>query len=476
MTDRPLILLHGWNDEGSSFERLAGHLHRRLGGARIQRIAIGDYLSKDDALRFDDLQAALDRAWTERGLPRDTASVDVIVHSTGGLVIRDWLARHFPPDAAPVKHLVMLAPANFGSPLAHLGRSMLGRVANGFFSRQAGQAALETGAGILRGLELASPYSWDLAMRDRFAEGDGMYAPGRVLCTVLCGNSGYGGIRAVANEEGGDGTVRLSTANLNCARVRIAFREELREEGREKVRVTVPEVVEYRPSIGRTAFRILDGLHHSAIKLDDTYSQLSQARRGALDLIERALGIEDAAFDDFCDECEQANRQLTRQPGERRGKPGFQNTVVRVHDQFDVPVEDYLIEFYDPRDNRSDGGGLARTIHEEAIRKVHSYQADTSLRSLYIDTVRLYDAVARAGTQLGMSITAEPMLEEDEQAARHTPVGFRTLADEDIDDLRLDDTQLTEFFQPHRTLLVDICLHRSQAANVFRLNEHRAGS
>ncbi len=470
MTDRPLILLHGWNDEGSSFERLAGHLRTRLGAARIQRIAIGDYLSKDDALRFDDLQAALDRAWSAHGLPRDTASVDVIVHSTGGLVIRDWLARHFAPDAVPVKHLVMLAPANFGSPLAHLGRSMLGRVANGFFSRQAGQAVMETGAGILRGLELASPFSWELAMRDRFAEGDGMYAPGRVLCTVLCGNSGYGGIRAVANEEGGDGTVRLSTANLNCARVRIAFREEAREGGR----VTVPEVVDYRPSSGRTAFRILDGLHHSAIKLDDAYGQLSQARREALTLIERALSIEDAAFDDFCDECEQANRRLTRRPGERRGKPGFQNTVVRVRDQFDVPVEDYLIEFYDPRDNRPDGGGLARTIHEEAIRKVHPCQADASLRSLYIDTARLCDAVARAGTQLGMSITAEPMLEEDERAARHTPVGFRTLADEDIDDLCLDDAKLAEFFQPHRTLLVDICLHRSQATNVFRINERRS--
>ncbi|MFP4262215.1 MAG: hypothetical protein ACLFRS_02555 [Halomonas sp.] len=362
MSDRPLVMLHGWNDEGRSFERLVGHLRKRLGPERIQRIAIGDYLSKDDCLRFDDLQAALDRAWTRHDLPREPASVDVIVHSTG-----------------------------------------------------------------------------------------------------------YGGIRAVANEEGGDGTVRLSTANLNCARVRIAFREEARGEGR----VTVPEMWDYRPSSGRCAFRILDGIDHSAIKLDAAESRLSRAQRDTLTLIERALTVEDAGFIDFCDECEAENRRLTRGPGERRGKPGFQNTVVRVRDQFDVPVEDYLIEFYDSRDDRRDGGGLARAIHEEAIRKVHNYRADASLRSLYIDTARLCDAVARAGTQLGMSITAEPMLEEDEQDARHTPVGFRTLADEDIDDLRLDDAQLAEFFQPHRTLLVDICVHRSQADNVFRLNESR---
>ncbi len=465
MSDRPLVLLHGWNDEGKSFERLVGHLRKRLGAGRIQRIAIGDYLSKDDALRFDDLQAALDRAWTLHGLPRDVASVDLVVHSTGGLVIRDWLVRHFSPDKAPVKHLVMLAPANFGSPLAHMGRSMLGRITNGFFSRQAGQAVLETGANILRGLELASPFSWELAMRDRFAAGESMYAPGRMLCTVLCGNTGYGGIRSLANEEGGDGTVRLATANLNCGHMQIAFREKERDAGR----VTVPEVVDYRQSSGRCAFRILDGLDHSAIKLDAAESRLSRGQRDTLALIERALTVDDDAFGDFCDECDAANQALTRQPGDRRGKAGFQNTVVRVRDQFDVPVEDYLIEFYDP--NRPDGGGLARTIHESAIRKVHNYQADTSLRSLYIDTARLYDAVERADTRLGMSITAEPMLDEDEHNARHTPAGFRTLADEDIEDLCLDVDQLRALFQPHRTLLVEICLHRSQADNVFRLSE-----
>ncbi|PAU76628.1 esterase/lipase family protein [Halomonas salipaludis] len=465
MSDRPLVLLHGWNDEGKSFERLVGHLRKRLGAGRVQRIAIGDYLSKDDALRFDDLQAALDRAWTLQGLPRDAASVDLIVHSTGGLVIRDWLVRHFAPDAAPVKHLVMLAPANFGSPLAHVGRSMLGRITNGFFSRQSGQAVMETGANILRGLELASPYSWELAMQDRFVAGAGMYGPGRVLCSVLCGNTGYGGIRALANEEGGDGTVRLATANLDCAHVNIVFREELRDSGR----VTVPEMVDYRQASGRCAFRILDGLDHSAIKLDAAESRLSQGQQETLALIERALTIDDDGFDAFCDECDATNQALTRQPGERRGKPGFQNTVVRVRDQFEMPVADYLIEFYDP--NRPDGGALARTIHEAAIRKVHNYRADTSLRSLYIDTNRLCEAVERANTRLGMSITAEPMLDEDEQNARYTPVGFRTLADEDIEDLCLDVDQLRSLFQPHRTLLVEVCLHRSQADNVLRLSE-----
>jgi pimeloyl-ACP methyl ester carboxylesterase len=466
MSRRPLIILHGWNDEGSAFDRLAGHLRQRLGTDRIHRIAIGDYLSKDDALRFDDLQAALDRAWRDHGLSREPGSADAIVHSTGGLVIRDWLDRHFAADAYPVKHLVMLAPANFGSPLAHLGRSMLGRIANGFFSRQDGQSVMETGAGILRGLELASAYSWDLAERDRFADDTGPFAPGRTLCTVLCGNIGYAGIRSMANEAGGDGTVRLSTANLNCARVDIAFREKLRD----GVPVTVPKVGDYREAGGRTAFCILDGLHHSAIKLDAPLSRLGKAQRRALERIERALTLEDGEFADFCDDCDAVSEALTRQPGRRGGKPGFQNTVVRVRDQFDVAVDEYLIEFYDPRVGQKDGGTLARRMHEDVLQDVHRYGADASLRSLYLDTHGLFKAVAEANGELGMSITAEPVL-EDQERARERPVGFRTLADEDIEDLCLDEAKLKTLFRPHRTLLVDVCLHRSQAANVFRLRE-----
>lgn len=465
MATRPLIMLHGWNDNGDSFDRLAGHLRRRLASPEIELVSICSYLSKSDDLRFDDLQAALERAWTKRQLPRDPASVDVIVHSTGGLVIRDWLQRHFAPDASPVKHLVMLAPANFGSPLAHVGRSVLGRVANGFFSRQEGQAVFETGTRILQGLELASPFSWELAMLDRFADDIGMYAPGRTLCTVLVGNTGYSGIRSVANEEGGDGTVRISTTNLNCAYVHIDFSEQERE-GRSR---TVPTLTARQLSAGRTAFRIVNRLDHSAIKLDVPASNFSNAQKEALELIARALTVGDADFEAFCDECDQANNTLTRNSDSNRGKPGYQNTLVRVRDQFAVPVTDYMIEFYDPRRDQRDGGRLARAIHEQAIRDVHCYKADASFRSLYIDTLKLHAEVGRAGTELGFSITANPMLGEGD-----TVVGFNTFADEDIEDLCLDRDQLAEFFQPHRSLLVDIELQRTQAPTVFQLRDPKA--
>ena len=111
---------------------------------------------------------AMKVAWCDKGLPRDRRSVDMVVHSTGALIARNWMTTFFKPDMNPVWNLVMLAPANFGSPLAHKGRSLIGRGAKGEgWSMQVGQH-------LLRDLEIASRFSWELAMRDRFAGSRGM--------------------------------------------------------------------------------------------------------------------------------------------------------------------------------------------------------------------------------------------------------------------------------------------------------------
>ena len=56
--------------------------------------------------------------------------IDVACHSTGALVVRSWLALRRETQRqlnlssdCPVEHLLMFAPANFGSDLAKLGQS-----------------------------------------------------------------------------------------------------------------------------------------------------------------------------------------------------------------------------------------------------------------------------------------------------------------------------------------------------------------
>ena len=124
-------------------------LRRARLGREVSIVSLADYVSMEDEVRFDDVAEAMDVAWRRHGLPRGKGVVDAIVHSTGGLVIRDWLQRHCTPARAPVKHLVMLAPANFGSHLAHKGRSFIGRVYKGFVAKKPEGRAFETGTHIL---------------------------------------------------------------------------------------------------------------------------------------------------------------------------------------------------------------------------------------------------------------------------------------------------------------------------------------
>src|SRR5690606_36277832 len=91
-------------------------------------------------------------------------------------------------------------------------------------------------------------------------------------------------IRAVANKPGSDGTVRVSTANLNAARLDLAFPA---GSGDPETRL--------RQSAGQSAFGVMDGEDHSTVALK---------RRGPKDLatfdwICDALKVTDGTFEDW---------------------------------------------------------------------------------------------------------------------------------------------------------------------------------
>ena len=463
MAERPVVLIHGWSATSEGLEPLAALVRAQL-GTKISVVRLADYLSMEDEVRFDDLVSAMDRAWDTEGLPRTKGSVDALVHSTGGPVVRDWLDRNFEPDESPLMHLVMLAPANFGSPLAHKGRAFVARVLKGFIAKKPEGEPFETGAQILKGLELASPYTWDLAHRDRFGAGGTRYQPGNVLCTVLVGNTGYRGIRSIANEPGSDGTVRISTANLNCVRVSASFPAHP-----ERPDVGHDVDWELEESTGSTAFGVLDGHDHSSIKLSHLGNRSPRSRRdrAALRDIGRGLTVQEDAFDAWREELALRNAHLLPD-GLRRNsqKHGFQNTAVRVEDQYGVGVEDYLLEFYERDDER---GRTAERFHRSAINGVHKYGDDHSYRSVYIDCTRLTSAIDRVGEYLSVSLTAYPALDPPK-----TPVGFETIGDEDIGGLRILKRDISRFFVPHRTALVSLRLERQQSPELFTLKEGAA--
>jgi triacylglycerol esterase/lipase EstA (alpha/beta hydrolase family) len=124
-----VLIVHGWSDTYESFEPLKDLLV--AAGYQTTQVFLGTYASMRDDVTFDDLATGLQRRFMELGekgtLTLEPFSLDIIVHSTGGPVVRHWL-NHYLTDVCkgdlarcPVRSLIMLAPANFGSRLAAQG-------------------------------------------------------------------------------------------------------------------------------------------------------------------------------------------------------------------------------------------------------------------------------------------------------------------------------------------------------------------
>lgn len=444
-----LVIIHGWSDNYSSFKELARQLSSAgpTGvGETIEDIHLGDYISLNDHVTFNDLTEAMEKAWTDRGLPREPRSVDAVVHSTGGLVIRDWLVKYCKPETAPIKRLLMLAPANFGSPLAHTGRSVIGRAVKGW----GGTKLFETGTQILKGLELASPYSWNLAERDLFGEEKAFYGPGRILCTVLVGNTGYSGISAIANKPGSDGTVRVSTANLNAAKYTLNFCGE-----------TLPQDVSKLSPVESQgfAFGVMDGEDHGTIAAKGR----GHKNQSTGLYIRDALKVEDGEFQAWQDSLRQETEGVM---ASRRAKgndyfAGYQNTVVRLVDNYGMGVSDYVFELYANEDKTARDKKLTQAIQEAVVNNVHVYADDPSYRSLLINCDKLYELFDKTTDRLNISVTAYPEMKKD-------MVGYRTYTDRDIGYLSLSIEQIRTIFKPNRTLFVRVEIPRLQSDEVFR--------
>lgn len=453
---KPLVIIHGWSDEDESFIPLAEELQQKT-GRQVEQLWLGNYVSLDDDVRMSDLVRGLQRAWESRGLPEKPRAVDVIVHSTGGLIIRDWMDREYSAQdrKPPVNNLVMLAPANFGSPLAHKGRAFYGRVMKGFQSRK----RFQTGTHILKALEMASPWSRELADRDRL--GPNVFSASGVRATVIVGNTGYSGISSLANEDGSDGTVYVSTANLDCHHVRLEFPSGAKQ----------PKVRTSRKSRGDTAFLVLDGHNHGSVALKDPEHSGNSV---LLTNIVKALEICNAGqFRDWVKQCrDETSKVMDRHAGDKDTyKHAYQNTVIRVHDDQGFDVTDYVVEFYQDVE-KGLWDRLAELFNRKAISTVHTYGDNPAFRSFMINCTELRRIVDEEGEALKISLSAMPDLDDGK-----TMVGYRSFQNEDIGCLVLGPKRIREFFVPNRTLFLDITLNREQKEELFalgRLDERSA--
>lgn len=447
MSDIPVLIIHGWSDKSDSFEPLAAFL--RQNGHQVIDIWLADYISMRDEITIYDLGNAMTRALKAQKIPQTRHSFDVIVHSTGGLVIRQYLIQNFfgKPHLCPVKRLLMLAPANFGSPLAGQGQSVLGRFLKGW----KWDGIFQTGQEVLNALKLASPISFEMAELDLFNPNNVLFSPEHIYTTVLIGSEAYEGMRSVVHENGTDGTVRVATANLNATYLKIIFDEDPQVE---------PVVQKIEKCYDPIAFAVVPGHTHGSITKPESpnYPQLGGLMLKSLSIqspdeyinhVNDLAAITKQTFDDgiLTDHVDWYHQ--------------YQHVVTRVHDQFGAEIPDYMLEFF--QEKSDDADKVMTTIHREVLEKVSHYAPDSGYRSFFFDITDLETLLLKTGHQVEMSLCAAAL---SELITYVDPKGYLTVAGPLADQQTL--------LKPNTPLMVDIQLPRIQNERVFTLRKSEA--
>ncbi len=230
-----VIVIHGYSSSAKSIRNslgkalLAANRKRGEGAIMDLKLHYADYLSLDDQVQLEDVAEALYLELTSKGfLEGADRTLRFVVHSTGGLVIRQMLMQYeWMRLRDRVASIVFVAPANFGSPLAHKGKSQLGRLKTIITDNLLGDDSFvselqfgEVGEQILTDLELAAPRQWLLSDFDLYNDSDGcIYHADGIHASVFTGAKSDSLARIIADLDGTDGVIVTSGAGLNVRRL-----------------------------------------------------------------------------------------------------------------------------------------------------------------------------------------------------------------------------------------------------------------
>jgi hypothetical protein len=207
-----VFLVHGWSvTETTTYQAL--HLKLAENGFELKNIYLGRYVSLEDKVEIADLARALHNALIDEMGKDWSDDFHFITHSTGALVVKQWIVQHYKEkfvNKKPLKNVVFLAGPHFGSRLAHHGKSMLAQI----------KYLGDTGKQILTALELGSTHSWQI--NEAFLDRSNWKVKGiRPYCIIgdrVKKEFFVSKIFPGAFEEGSDMVVRVPAGNLNFKR------------------------------------------------------------------------------------------------------------------------------------------------------------------------------------------------------------------------------------------------------------------
>jgi hypothetical protein len=479
-----VILVHGWSVRstdtyGELPARLEAEATAQAGlDLDIRNIWLGRYVSFRDEVRVEDISRAFEaalRAEVGDALAQGRRFV-AITHSTGGPVVRDWWHRFYVAPgklaSCPLSHLIMLAPANFGSALAQLGKGTLSRLSTLF-------QGVAPGQGVLDWLELGSDESFALN-KDWISSGPPWTAEPPMFPFVLTGQSIdrklYDHVNSYTGETGSDGVVRVASANLNSTYVRLVQDEPALTGDPASWQAPALTVAE-RQRAPQTALAVLPELAHSGEDMGIMRSIAAAGDHPTVSAILRCLMVDSAAdyetvrgeFSDLttktqADECVEPHGRILL-PDTYTIHDRYSTVVVHVSDDHGFTVDDFDLLmlgrdnspdrlppgfFMDRQRNKRNRGTLTYFLNHDVIMDGPEVVAK--------DGKVLRPSMPGAG-QLGFRVLPRP---DD---------GFvHYLAAE----LTASQETLQEFLRPNETLLLDIVLRRVVRTGTFTLVQDRA--
>lgn len=464
---RKMLIVHGYSDGSTSFTGLADFfIQEKL--YKKKDIYFVDYSSMDDEATFRDFADKLNDDYHK--ICPDFERIDVACHSTGALVTRAWLALHFYRNHkhgmnrhCPVQHLFMFAPANFGSDLAAMGQSFLGKTRTTFFNKHSHKEDfMESGKQVLQGLEPASPFQWELSHYDLHGEQGAYFNPKlgeahRCYPYIFSAGYSYTGLEArlLKNraKPGTDGTVRISGTSLNTRKCHFSF------DGN-----TSAEWIENDVKYPDIPFAVFDNFNHGNIVNAKGHHFTGKDRPG--ELVKRALQIDSLA------DYEALGREFKKisdanyKKMEKDYKDEYQQFFFKVRDDVGQPVDDYFIDFYVQHGNGAQHKELTAEFDEKFEKSFYRHSADSSCRAMLLECNRLRSfkkQLDAAKARLVFDITAVSHLPD----VSYKP-GYYIIYDGKSNEAEPEMT----FIYPNTTTLVDIIMNRIQTDKLLNVSDY----
>ena len=477
---RIVVLVHGWSvRDTATFGGLPERLKRE--GKRdktldldVRQIWLSEYISFHNEVTLPDIARAFQAA-LERELGKELARgrrFACITHSTGGPVIRAWLQQNYLAKglyATPLSHLIMLAPANFGSALVQLGLSKLSRLRAWF-------DGVEVGTGVLDWLELGSPQSCALNLEwlERGAE---IIGPAGVFPFVLAGQSHdpqlYDFVNSYTAELGSDGVVRVAAANLNFNHVRLLQQEPVADK-KARLGFSAPRLtagaVRVSPAI---PLAVLPGVCHSDIRMGIMRSvPPKDAPHPTVAALLECLAVADMAgyarvFDRF--EALTADTQAEELVEDRSTLGPFDHQVIRdpcsmlvfrVRDDQGMPIKDFDLVLTAGPDG--DPNHIPPGFFIDRQRN----HLDPGTVTYYINHARMLGAPAIIYKGKELRPALPPCTSLGLRVVPYPQDGF-VLYQPAV--LASDPRHLTALIRPNQTTVVDVVLKRIVREGVYRL-------